>query len=583
MRKKVTMMLIVLLSNMLLGVGCSNSNASISNSSPVLPEVNETFITEAIEQSAMEDGGYRFANAEFESQFSVYATYYIRMAKEYAGWSQVSMSLETKSEIEEKFLNSSDMNLTDVFCAISLLGNNENLSAETKKRILHYLDSFYDKELKCYTLFYNGDGDDYMFNIYTNYLVDFIASSLIIEINSIDDWLKRAVQEVFVSDEIIAKNSSAYSMFFELAKTHNIEVPETSIVTIIQMFEDTLEDEDELENEDIYVPVFLMDYLDFARVAGYDNSKNYEKIIRVLCDEKGIKADTFIKYDAYGLYATTRALKLANYDFEECIHFRDVFSEFDSFLLSEDSYMSPGYVESNFVDTYYVDALIHELGIESSNAISEYCMENKNQILESDVLNIYYYLELLKRNNLLKIVDSEREEIIQKLFSSLEVLVPDPSVINANLPKVNGCIKGLRILDENPQISEEYYDYIVKNFSASSNKQQMSYDLSGLIEFICLLSPDKTNDLQKYCRQIETMLIQLASKEVSNKIMLYNMALNVFELSNYTVTSEFKQIVIRTLSQSQDESGLFKGGDSNDDFVSFRSTYYAVILCENII
>lgn len=53
----------------------------------------------------MEDGGYRFANAEFESQFSVYATYYIRMAKEYAGWSQSPISPETKSEIEEKFLN----------------------------------------------------------------------------------------------------------------------------------------------------------------------------------------------------------------------------------------------------------------------------------------------------------------------------------------------------------------------------------------------------------------------------------------------------------------------------------------------
>ena len=67
----------------------------------------------------MEDGGYRFANAEFESQFSVYATYYIRMAKEYAGWSQSPISPETKSEIEEKFLNASDMDLTDIFCAIS--------------------------------------------------------------------------------------------------------------------------------------------------------------------------------------------------------------------------------------------------------------------------------------------------------------------------------------------------------------------------------------------------------------------------------------------------------------------------------
>ena len=71
--------MIALLTNMILYTGCSNSNVSLSNSSPTLPEVNETSIAAAIEQSAMEDGGYRFANAEFESQFSVYATYYISL------------------------------------------------------------------------------------------------------------------------------------------------------------------------------------------------------------------------------------------------------------------------------------------------------------------------------------------------------------------------------------------------------------------------------------------------------------------------------------------------------------------------
>ena len=40
----------------------------------------------------------------------------------------------------------------------------------------------------------------------------------------------------------------------------NIEVPETSITAIIQMFENTLDNMDELDNQNIYVPVFLMDY-----------------------------------------------------------------------------------------------------------------------------------------------------------------------------------------------------------------------------------------------------------------------------------------------------------------------------------
>lgn len=121
MKRKVTIGMIALLTNMILYTGCSNSTYR-NNSSSTLPEVNETSIAAAIEQSAMEDGGYRFANAEFESQFSVYATYYIRMAKEYAGWSQSPISPETKSEIEEKFLNASDMDLTDIFCSYFFTG-----------------------------------------------------------------------------------------------------------------------------------------------------------------------------------------------------------------------------------------------------------------------------------------------------------------------------------------------------------------------------------------------------------------------------------------------------------------------------
>lgn len=44
------------------------------------------------------------------------------------------------------------------------------------------------------------------------------------------------------------------------------------------MFENTLDNMDELDNQNIYVPVFLMDYLDFSRFAGYDSSKITTKL-----------------------------------------------------------------------------------------------------------------------------------------------------------------------------------------------------------------------------------------------------------------------------------------------------------------
>ena len=49
MKRKVTIGMIALLTNMILYTGCSNSNVSLSNSSPTLPEVNETSIAAAID------------------------------------------------------------------------------------------------------------------------------------------------------------------------------------------------------------------------------------------------------------------------------------------------------------------------------------------------------------------------------------------------------------------------------------------------------------------------------------------------------------------------------------------------------
>ncbi len=582
MKKKIVMGVIVLALNMLC-TACSNADVSAIETTIALPDINKEGIKKAIEQSAMPDRGYRFANKELESQFSVYATYYIRKAKESAGLSQVPISSETKNKIIERFLNSSDLDLTDVFCAVSLLEDSENLPIKTKENISSYFDTLYDETIKCYVL---HDREMLATNLYASYSVDTTANLLDIEKKSIIDWLEKLIQDLFNPESIIAEKSSTYSVLFELAKSYNLEVPQEAITSVIQMFESSLNalqaDLQALEKEGAYIPVFLMDYLEFSKLSNHDSSENWEKVIQVLCDENGIRENTFVKNDTYGLYATVRALELAQYDFESCTGFNDVFNEFDLFMLNADSYISPMIVESNLVNTYYADALIHKLDLKLNHDISEYCIENKNQILESDALNIYHYLELLQRNNLLKIVEADRQSIISKLSSILETLVADTESINVNLPAINGSIKGLNILEESWEISEESFQNIIKNFSKSDYIQQEVYDLAKLVEFIYFVSPDNEEMLQKYCQQLEKAFIQLSSAEASLKMMLQSTVFDVFEKANYTITQELKQIVKETLNQAQDNSGLFKGGDSDEDDITFRETYYAIMLYEKI-
>lgn len=571
---------IIILSLIVSCVACHRSD-TLGNGSEiktVLPTINETEIIQVIEQSSMPDGGYRFANAEYETQFSVYATYYIRKAKESAGLSQVPITMENKDKIIERFLNVDKLDLTDIFCAISLLEDNDELSSETKKNISSYFNTLYNDDLNCYVI-HNSNAS----NVYANYLVYTIAKLLNIEINPIINWLEKTIEDTFGGENITEEKSSTYVMLLELAESCHLEIPQHCVTSIIEMFEKSLDDLQAVERKKgIYIPVYLMDYLDFSRLLNIDSSAYWKKIIQYLCDESGVKENTFTQYDVFGLYATTHTLELAQYDFKNYIDFNNVFNEFDAFMLNDDLYLAPGYAESNFLDTYYVDALIHTLDINSSNNISEYCKVNKSQILESGVLNIYYYLELLQRNNLLEIIKDERKDIITKFLSTINDLTKDTENINYNISAINASINGLNILGESWEISDEYFNTAINKFVESESIQQEVYDLSKFVEFICLTSPTKEEILEKYCRQLEDALIRLSTSNVSYKIMLQSMALNAFKKSNYVVKQDIKEAIKNTLNQAQDKNGLFKGGDSNEDVVSFRNIYDAVVLYEEI-
>lgn len=561
-------------------VACRSSGI-LDNESEIitkLPTINKKAIMQAIEQSSMPDGGYRFANAEYETQFSVYATYYIRKAKESAGISQVPIATENKDKIIEKFLNAERLDLTDIFCAVSLLEDNDELSSETKKNISSYFNTLYNDDLKCYVLH-----DSSTSNVYANYSVYMIAKLLSIEINPIINWLEKAVEDTFKAENISKEHSSTYILLLELAESHDLELPQHCITSVIEMFEKSLDDLQTVEKETgIYIPVYLMDYLDFSRILNIDSSAHWEKIIQYLCDENGVKENTFMQYDVIGLYATVRALELAQYDFKNHLDFKNVFDKFDDFMLNDDLYLGPGYTESNVMDTYYVDALIRTLKISSSNNIGEYCKENKDQILEMRVSDIYYYLELLKKNNLLEIIKDDRQDIVTKFLSTINDLTKDAENINYNISAINASINGLNILGESWKISDEYFNTAINEFVKSESIQQEVYDLAKLVEFICLTSPTKEEILQKYCQQLEDALIHLSVSDVSNKIMLQSMALDILEKSNYPIIQDVEEVIKDTLNQTQDNSGLFKGGDSNEDVVSFRNTYDAVMLYKEI-
>lgn len=113
---------------------------------------------------------------------------------------------------------------------------------------------------------------------------------LSLEIPPIDSWIEQASKELFTPETIQRSDSSTYVMLISLMKTHNIEISQEAINLIRQMFEDNLNDLSTLSNyDDIYLPVFLMDYLEFSTLTGIDTSKYCAFVIEALCDSNSIK------------------------------------------------------------------------------------------------------------------------------------------------------------------------------------------------------------------------------------------------------------------------------------------------------
>ncbi len=559
-------------------ISCGNAGAPAGENEITIDvaPINEAALAQALAQSSMPDGGYRFATAAMERQFSVYATYYIRKAKESARLTLSPVKEETKEKIVERFLNISELDITDLYCAACLLGSDARLSDETKENISSYLDSIYDAELGCYLMFAGDKSDPYRMNIYSNHLIYLTSELLDIEIKPIDGWIKEAVKNIFDIENIVESNSTAYVRLYELAEAYNIEIPADSVECIKTMFQNSLDSLDTAE--DIYLPVYLEDYLVFCGFADIDSSESREQIIGLLCDEKGLRENTFHQNDVIGLSAAVRALELAQYDFESHPQFNEIFAGFDAFMLEEDSYIQPCFAESNFVDTYYADALVHALGLEHSGSIREYCESHKQEILQRRAEYVCYYLKMLQRNGCLEMIENDRENIINGLLDTLDMISGSDEFISKQVFIINEIIKGLDILGEERPGMEEVYENIVSNYVISDNELQRVYDLSKLTEFVYLVSPNDKKALKKYCQELEEGLMELSAMETSNKIMLYGMALDVLTKADYSIAEELEQKIKSTLNQSQDDNGLYKGGDSDEDVVTFRDIYDAIML-----
>ncbi len=581
MHKKVLLITVVLFLIFAIAfTGCTHRNEEYLSC-----QYDTQAIIAAIKQSNMPDHGFRFATAEYKNNKSAYATFYITSAKNIVNQTEkvTRITQEELLDLLDTVLSASPIDLTDIYCTISLLEDKNSISAFQKKTIENYLQSLYLTEMGCYSMPNIPDNGKKELYIYPTFLVHEVASSLGIKLNPVEVYLQDVSRDLFETNTLNRSNSSSYSLLLQLLKEYKINIPTRYLDAVISMFERDFDSINHLVNmEDIYFPVYCLDYKEISFLSGYDSPYYNQIIIDCLCDGNGIKSGTIYPYDSYGLYAVARTLELANLEFGTQSTFDAIFDDFDTFYLGEGIYITPGQTTSNFVDTYYTDLIIDYLNIDIENELAIYCNINQKEIIESGVVNTCYFLELLQRNDLLNTTITDKEELATQFETVLAQLLAEPTIDQRNLPSINAAIKSIEILRGYCNIDDSATQKIISSFTNHTNPQQAVYDLCELVDFLLSVHSDDHELLSQYCLEIEEKLTNLSSSIYSNKLMLFYKAFDLFDKCDYKVSSTLINETSSLLFYSLSNYGLYKGGDSDEDVESFRNTYYGIVLTDII-
>ena len=166
--------------------GCSKP-AKIS-SNETLIEINTEELNRAFEQSCIQETGYRFATAEYKNSISPYATYYILKAKENYGIEDSRLNQEDALNILNSTVTAANINLTDLYCAVMLADDLNEIDKATVKTIADYIDSIYISEYGCYGFSGVVLQDPFEY-VYPTFLAVSICEKLGLEAQNIDNWL----------------------------------------------------------------------------------------------------------------------------------------------------------------------------------------------------------------------------------------------------------------------------------------------------------------------------------------------------------------------------------------------------------
>jgi hypothetical protein len=525
--------------------------------------------------SKTNDNGYRFCNLEFLNKSDPYSTYYINSIKRLYNNNNDINSQSIKNYFINKLEDSTLDNLVDVYYSVLLINDEKAISKLTKDKIQQYLNSLYN-ENGYYSIQPNVEHSVLDAMLSTHYVI-ITSRSLNIENKNIDKWLNEVEIALLADENMIPQNSGLYLLYYKILESLNKEIPENMFQNFINKLNEYI-----LDNKiDVYTPDFYSDFIYLSEQFSHDYNHVKKEILNSVIKDSVLDKDNINIYDSYSIYETLGVLTSLNYDvgnlFEESIDY------FNKFELYGSLYITPGEVEGNFLDTYYVIRVMELIGVDNDFDTCSYIETMKNEILQGDPVQVDLFIQYLSDSGNLSILDDIKMDLIDYIRTVINHVLETEYEWAYKIKYLNAAINSISILtkEEIDESTKKEIIDIIKEEKLSSDVIQNITENCELYELMYNLKfNNKSKD--KVLGEIDKNIVKISKIEMTGKVSLLEKVYKVYGISGEEKPTSLKNLAIDVLELSIHESGLFKGGDSNADIISFQYIHDSLQLISSI-
>ncbi|MDF2802890.1 MAG: hypothetical protein K0S61_2793 [Anaerocolumna sp.] len=537
-------------------------------------KINIDEVVSQINMSKTNDNGYRFCNLEFLNKSDPYSTYYINSIKRLYNNNDIN-SQSIKNYFINKLEDSTLDNLVDVYYSVLLINDEKAISKLTKDKIQQYLNSLYN-ENGYYSIQPNVEHSVLDAMLSTHYVI-ITSRSLNIENKNIDKWLNEVEIALLADENMIPQNSGLYLLYYKILESLNKEIPENMFQNFINKLNEYI-----LDNKiDVYTPDFYSDFIYLSEQFSHDYNHVKKEILNSVIKDSVLDKDNINIYDSYSIYETLGVLTSLNYDvgnlFEESIDY------FNKFELYGSLYITPGEVEGNFLDTYYVIRVMELIGVDNDFDTCSYIETMKNEILQGDPVQVDLFIQYLSDSGNLSILDDIKMDLIDYIRTVINHVLETEYEWAYKIKYLNAAINSISILtkEEIDESTKKEIIDIIKEEKLSSDVIQNITENCELYELMYNLKfNNKSKD--KVLGEIDKNIVKISKIEMTGKVSLLEKVYKVYGISGEEKPTSLKNLAIDVLELSIHESGLFKGGDSNADIISFQYIHDSLQLISSI-